>query len=380
MMPMKEGLPHACHKFASCLLFFPTTIIIMATVWPPKRRRTGHKPPPMVEGDNSSLDTAMYMYSEGTRVLVPVRLDDPDPASIEIGADPDPGFLDDFVPQPADIEHHESRPRNRGFYMKEFVARVDVILAAMQAKEALPESANCDECADPLGYWRCEDCIGGRLLCRRCMRDSHFSNPFHRIEYWTGTHFCKAALWEVGMYLILPHQNDSHLCPNLLWQQQMLKTFQLKKDKMFEQNPGVPLNAPDYNAGAESVHGPDLENANDEAAMRMFDQLLAGRNADEVLEEDDEHEPDTEADLQDVDAGTAGFTEYIHQQPDPDSADQLHDHIPVAPNCDALANQYIRVVHTNGIHHIALVSCTCQGPEKIITDAIYAGWVPTSFI
>jgi len=38
------------------------------------------------------------------------------------------------------------------------------------------------------------------------------------------------------------------------------------------------------------------------------------------------------------------------------------------------------VVHTNGIHHIALVACTCQGHENITIDLIYAGWVPTSFV
>jgi hypothetical protein len=50
------------------------------------------------------------------------------------------------------------------------------------------------------------------------------------------------------------------------------------------------------------------------------------------------------------------------------------------PNRDALNNEYVRVVHTNGIHHIALVYCSCRGHENIITDLIYAGWVPTSFI
>ena len=58
-----------------CLMFsifilYPT---LMATVQPPKRRRTGHRPPPMVEGSGASLDTAMYIHSEGgEKILVPV--------------------------------------------------------------------------------------------------------------------------------------------------------------------------------------------------------------------------------------------------------------------------------------------------------------------
>ena len=31
------------------------------------------------------------------------------------------------------------------------------------------------------------------------------------------------------------------------------------------------------------------------------------------------------------------------------------------PTADALNNSYIRVVHTNGIHHLAMVTCHCQG-------------------
>src|SRR6266508_1247128 len=81
-----------------------------------------------------------------------------------------------------------------------------------------------------------------------------------------------------------------------------------------------------------------------------------------------------------MDAGTAGFTTYMKEQPSPDPLLPSQHSIPIAPNCDTLSNQYVRVVHTNGIHHIALVTCTCQGEENITTDLIYAGWVPTSFV
>src|SRR6266511_4167962 len=51
--------------YASCSLFFILPQTIMATVHPPKRRRTGHQLPPMVEGSDMSVDTAMYIHSEG---------------------------------------------------------------------------------------------------------------------------------------------------------------------------------------------------------------------------------------------------------------------------------------------------------------------------
>ena len=40
---------------------------------------------------------------------------------------------------------------------------------------------------------------------------------------------------------------------------------------------------------------------------------------------------------------------------------------------------YVRVVHTNGIHTIAMISCECQGHEVLPCDLIAARLLPTSF-
>lgn len=355
----------------------------MATVRPPKRRRTGYRLPVMVEGSDLSLDTAMYIQSEGEeRILVPVRPDVQAQTNVQTDPEliPDSG-VDHEYQQPLDsndMNHDEYVPpqkKNRWVYMKEFVARVGGILQAIQAREAMPDSTKCVECSQPIGHWRCEDCVERKMLCRLCMRHSHFANPFHRIECWTGTHFRKAALWEVGVYLTLPHQQGG-LCQNLLWQKHMLEKFQTKKDR-FTSNI---LEDPSEIHVEDTDPEPDfeMEAAQDEAEMQFLDQLFAGHNPDDVIEEEDCDLIDTEADVRDMDAGTAGFTNYMNDRPGPDP--HLGDSMPDAPNCDALNNQYIRVVHTNGIHHIALVSCLCQGDETITTDLIYAGWMPTSFV
>src|ERR1700675_361220 len=65
---------------ASCcsVLFIFLPSLIMATVLPPKRRRTGYRLPPIVEGSDMSLDSAMYINSEaGGRILVAVPPDAP---------------------------------------------------------------------------------------------------------------------------------------------------------------------------------------------------------------------------------------------------------------------------------------------------------------
>jgi hypothetical protein len=264
----------------------------------------------MVEGSGPSLDTAMYIHSGGEKTLVPVRLDqtnvvtepEPDPEP-EPNPEPNPTQSIHFDLQDhADIEmnfaSHERPPKNRSFYMREFVARVDGILQALQAREALPSSTKCAECSESVGHWKCDDCIGGQLLCRLCMRHTHFSNPFHRIGCWTGTHFRKAALWEVGVYLTLPHQNGA-ICPNLVWQKQMLEKVQKIKDKVASNSPEEPKgkdcsataeSAPDFSGTAESAPDPEREAHQDKAAMQFLDQLFAGYNPDDIMEEDDDED------------------------------------------------------------------------------------------
>ena len=366
------------------LLFSILSVTLMATVRPPKRRKTGRRPAPMVDGGDTSLDAAMYIYSEGgKRDLVPVRPEVSAESQMETepALGPDPEYNQEFH-QPTDqemvdVDYRRNPPKNRYFYMKEFVARADGILQAMQAREGLPDSTICANCSDSIGRWRCDDCIGATLLCRFCMRHSHFSNPFHRIQCWTGTHFRKAALWEVGVYLTLPHQKDG-ICANIAWQKQMLEQFQKNKDMTISRTTDE-LIAREASLRAEPATDPVREKAQDEAAMHFLDQLWAGQNPEEFSEEDENDLVDVDADIQDVDAGTAGFTSYMNDRIAPDPMQSQYG-IPIAPNCDGLNNQYIRIVHTNGIHHIALVCCTCQGPDAITTDLIYAGWVPTSFV
>jgi hypothetical protein len=46
---------------------------------------------------------------------------------------------------------------------------------------------------------------------------------------------------------------------------------------------------------------------------------------------------------------------------------------------DALNNSYICVVHMNGIHHLAMVTCHCQEEHQIPLDLVASHLLPTSF-
>src|SRR6266540_694794 len=96
------------------------------------------------------------------------------------------------------------------------------------------------------------------------------------------------------------------------WQKQIVEKFQKKKDEVVEQSTPVALNEMPAHR-ADSVPDPEMETVNDQAALRFLDQVLAGHNPDEVSEDNKDELFDTEADIQDMDAGTAGFTTYMKE-------------------------------------------------------------------
>ena len=232
------------------------------------------------------------------------------------------------------------------------------------------------------------------------MRHSHFTNPFHRVARWTGTYFWDAVLWEVRVYLTVAHRKNPGICANLRWQEETLENFQKQRDSAdnFQHLPTLSVSEdvfkpnvprPDAEPEPEPVERDDA--TRDAAVMQYLDRLLEGCDEEEILEGDEDHNlTNTKADILDVDAGVKGFVGYVgvdrfNSGSDPCSG--THSHVPnlgeqnilVAPQRDALNNQYIWVVHTNGLHHIALVSCSCWGQENMITDLIFAQLIPTSF-
>lgn len=55
-------------------------------------------------------------------------------------------------------------------------------------------------------------------------------NQLHRVEVWTGTYFRTAELWEVGVYILVPHHTGTPICPSLAFQNEMLQGFQRGND------------------------------------------------------------------------------------------------------------------------------------------------------
>ncbi|KAF8799621.1 hypothetical protein BYT27DRAFT_7227787 [Phlegmacium glaucopus] len=75
---------------------------------------------------------------------------------------------------------------------------------------------------------------------------------------------------------------------------------------------------------------------------------------------------------------SAATCQYMQWQEESYIADNAAANLPsvAAPLTD---NTYVWVIHTNGVHHLALVTCSCSGVDGLPEDLIQVGLVPTSF-
>jgi hypothetical protein len=252
--------------------------------------------------------------------------------------------------------------------MQEFVDRAEDLLAALLAREALPNHGICTRCdGHKQAIWRCKDCTLSPLLCRSCMRHSHFHNPLHRIQSWTGSFFRSAWLWEVGVYVLVQHRTEEVPCESLSWQRDILEGLQLSKDVDEQRRLSKSQTAPTAPHAGSFVATPNLWSLNNTS------QDLFGMDEEEYEEEVDDaflNSIHSYLDGADADADTNA------PAPQGPNAEHLS---PQTPRQDSLNNQYVRVVHVNGVHHIALVTCACHGAEAVHADLIYSRFVPATF-
>ncbi|KAJ6484089.1 hypothetical protein C8R45DRAFT_1214949 [Mycena sanguinolenta] len=94
----------------------------------------------------------------------------------------------------------------------------DIFLAEMLRHEGRgehAESLTCRQCGERDADHRCIHCMGGgELLCDLCIVACHRQMPFHRIERWTGTHFERRTLKQMGLRIQLGHWHGlDRVCP-----------------------------------------------------------------------------------------------------------------------------------------------------------------------
>lgn len=351
------------------------------------------------------------------------------PDEQEYNSVPDAGEYNNL----ADNQHGRAQ-KTQHYYLQEFVGRIHPLLKALLSHEAPPSrqaQATCSRCAEgQYARWRCKDCTSSRIMCRRCMRETHMDNPFHRIEVWAERYFHSAELWEAGVYILVRHHSGHPVCPVLDVHQRLLDTFQkqydeqeqerLKSAERLDRIGNTWNRVPTVDDMLETGILGEMEETVDQSysrereddirVARQLDHLYRIQadgtrsdmtNADDMMEEDEVDE-DYGNDM--LDDGPAYMplggefqepSEWPGRQPNDllnPPSDELPNELPTAmptdsatadppvhPRADSLNNTYVRVVHVNGVHHLALVVCSCQGLENTHGDLMAGRLVPTSF-
>jgi hypothetical protein len=302
-----------------------------------------------------------------------------DPEDIPANLLPDPDVQMDYAEQ-ADMPTLTKNAKTQQYYIREFVKRVHPMLTALLARE-VPERLTCSQCTNGhMARWRCRDCNGEEMICRGCMRKTHVNNPLHRVEMWTGTCFRRAQLWQVGVYILIPHHFGERLCATLAWNQNLLEGFQRNHDEREQAELGHGWPPPEEPVSGqeamteENDSNRDLGGMNDaefdEHIDQLYDQHRGLQTGQDIMEEEEEAEEEDDIPLMTPPDYMPGPEQIARQHTDPSRM----------PRADALDNPFVRLVHTNGVHHIVVVSCTCRGRENTHCDLMAACLVPTSFI
>ena len=240
------------------------------------------------------------------------------------------------------------------------------------------------------------------------MRHSHTQSPFHRIECWTGDSYRRASLWEVGTYILVPHNGSEAICPALDFQITYLEGIQKGKDNLEQLklqhltqrwsmgSPGPIASAsglPQDMEMGDKVDAGELETWEQEAIsdaefQRWLDNLHEDSGEDEFMDGDDAEDGERgEFDIQgfepylgagkEADVNEAGLTEPTPTQTSLD--DDMSWSTPQRPSTDGLNNTYVRAFDINGIHHLAMVTCNCHGQEQVALDLVTCRLLPASF-
>ena len=276
----------------------------------------------------------------------------------------------------------------------EYVRRIDSLLDATLCREVrADEDKTCRHCTNNYNaIWRCKDCSMGIPMCRGCLRRDHKSNPFHRIEQWNGHFFQHADLWEVGTYLLIRHHNAEPICERLHAQETFLETIEQQKDvaeqEKLKSSPGQqtytahPSSAtvtenddirPTVEAEEDNLRD-DIEG--DEEFLRYIQELKDGEDEDSPGA--DENFREVEDDVEDDEIDDPTMKQYLPHKLNVESMAESIANLGTN-SAQHIMGSYVRVVHTNGIHNIAMVSCECRGHDTFPKDLLAARLLPASF-
>ena len=221
----------------------------------------------------------------------------------------------------------------------------------------------CWNCMKSLTVWRCRDCILATPWCWTCMRNSHLENPFHRIERWNGAYYHPAKLRDVSTYLFIQHHIGEEKCETLKRWCNILDSAVLSKDRIEQEE----LQQFILSVGPEPVLVPDLDPNTEYFQNRDFNMDKNNNLDDDLIDYkgDDLGDSDEEMEDENPHFPIAGANARARAMGDPAIA-------------SLTVGSLLRVVHTNSIHHIPMVSCQCHGDDVVPLNLFVAQLLPAS--
>ncbi len=205
--------------------------------------------------------------------------------------------------------------------------------------------------------------------------------PIPQDPKWTGHYFRAAELWEVGSHILIPHRSGLKRCTALTFKATELEKVQRRRD--LDEQRELEMSAPHTPEVDRRMFDmeeiPDIPGgANEEAENAAIDALIDQLYAEHIQDDRDaedpgETDPDDGTDIGHVEDDVDEQPAYLQSAGDGPAM--------APPKYDALLNPYVRVVHTNGMHHLPMVSCLCRSdnPDELALDLVASRLIPASF-
>ena len=217
----------------------------------------------------------------------------------------------------SELTHNPRQTQND--YLREWELRKHQHLDILLDRLGRGDNASCSVCQATDATWQCASCFHDPLFCTGCMRESHGSLPFHRVEQWDGACSKPAWLADVGVAIYLGH--GGKMCPTYL-----------------------------TNTSLASASGSTTTPA----------------GAEDTAEDTAEAEP------------TGSGDEADDEEEDPDIAQRWKSSFDRTGNYTR-RNGVCVVIDTNGVHCLNLRPCQCTGAEPAEHQCLRAGLYPASF-
>lgn len=306
------------------------------------------------------------------------------------------GGVSSFFNRAFSITYVSCAQKTQNDFLREFEPRSSQMLQHLLSGYGLPVDLKCRRCQLVPGRWRCRQCFGNTLFCRKCCRGKHQEDPFHEIEVWVGQYFMRASLWEVGVRLYAGHGFVP--CPAQAFAVGVLDAGEMKRDledlRETERLYEVSSTAMDVDMGDDTPHM-DTGAAPMSATSDNFPEV-AGRSTGKgpSMIPGSERNPNLHSTSMEPSGGTE-LGEYqqasigieaMAEDPDDDEDWEDLEELPIAPpfhrpapKSDDCGNSFVTIVDVTGIHELPLLDCACMPVQDPDRDFMAISLFPGSF-